>query len=188
MHPRNVVALLITVISLFMLIPGLYQPILHMTADARVISQVAELQAPVLNKSRSILGTAQDLFTTNNQIAAVLIVLFCIIIPVLKSALLLTAIVYRRWTRVIALILDYIGKWSMADVFLVAILLTWLATSEQNENVSQNLTILGMTIPIDVGLYIKTEFGSGFWWFLGYCLLSLAAIQLADLRQKTSQA
>lgn len=183
---RNIVALILTLVSFGLLIPGLIKPILHLSADATVASQMADFHTTVINKSRSIIGTAKDLYQLNHFLVAALIVVFCIVIPVAKGILLCIGVSYRRpkVRRQIGIILSALGKWSMADVFLVAILLTWLATSGQSDHVRQSLTILGMRIPIEMGINITTEFGVGFWWFLSYCLVSLAAIQTATFGER----
>ncbi|MEO0779788.1 MAG: paraquat-inducible protein A, partial [Bacteroidota bacterium] len=51
-----------------------------------------------------------------------------------------------------------IGKWSMADVFVVGVFLAFLAT-RSNENINAALH-------------------PGFYYFLAYCLISLLAIQV----------
>ena len=50
-----------------------------------------------------------------------------------------------------------IGKWSMADVFVVGVFIAYLST-KSNEAIS-------------------AELYEGFYYFTGYCLISLAAIQ-----------
>lgn len=186
MPTRNLIALILTLLSLLILIPGLSQPIMQLNADAMISSQLANFQFEILNRSRSILGTAHDLFETGQSLVAGLIILFCVIVPLLKAVLLLIALFLPHSPRRIKLgkFLAAIGKWSMADVFLVAILLSWLATGNQSNALRQDLSLLGMRIPIESKLDIMTDLGPGFWWFLAYCLLSLAAIQIAKLEYK----
>ena len=57
-----------------------------------------------------------------------------------------------------------ISKWSMADVFVVAIVVSYLAA-----NASKDFEEL---------VRLKGEFEIGFYFFLGYCLFSVASSQL----------
>jgi hypothetical protein len=36
-----------------------------------------------------------------------------------------------------------------------------------------------MDLPVEVGVIIRSQIEAGFWWFLAYCLVSLAGIQVA---------
>ena len=65
---RNKLALLLTVISLGLLWPGLTFPILQVKLDAGLVSQFAKIQASVMDTSRSILGTVEDLWSKDNPI------------------------------------------------------------------------------------------------------------------------
>jgi hypothetical protein len=56
----------------------------------------------------------------------------------------------------------------MADVFVVALFITYLAAMA-----SQNTPISGPPI-----VAFQAQFGPGFYWFAGYCLFSLATQQL----------
>jgi len=121
---------------------------------------------PAFEKTNSILNTAKELYRNNHKPVAGLILLFSVIIPLLKAILLLgahlpfKAIVKRRllWISSIT------SKWSMADVFVVAIFVAFLAANGLRE--SRAL--------VD----FNSELGSGFYFFLGYCLISILATQL----------
>jgi hypothetical protein len=154
---------------------------MHLAVDGKVRSQIANIDVSIMNKERSILGTAVDLYDQNHILVAALIVLFCLIIPVFKGTLLLTALGLKNQSHRAFLkrLLDAIGKWSMTDVFLVAILLTLLATDEQGNHIKHNLNVMGMDLPVEVGVIIRSQIEAGFWWFLAYCLVSLAGIQVA---------
>ncbi|PID62086.1 MAG: paraquat-inducible membrane protein A [Gammaproteobacteria bacterium] len=109
----------------------------------------------------SILGAARELFTSGNQLVAVLIVFFSVGVPSVKLLLLLTASLppAARWRGVLIKTADVSSKWSMADVFVIAIFLAWLG---------------GNGLGGDNSLVaFKATLGNGFWFFLGYCLLSI---------------
>jgi uncharacterized paraquat-inducible protein A len=63
---------------------------------------------------------------------------------------------------------EAIAKWSMADVFVVALFITYLAAMA-----SQSTPLSGPRI-----VAFKAEFGPGFYWFAAYCVFSLATQQL----------
>jgi uncharacterized paraquat-inducible protein A len=62
-----------------------------------------------------------------------------------------------------------ISKWSMADVFVVAIIVAYLAA-----NATQQTETL---------FSLNAQFMPGFFYFLSYCILSIASAQLLDDRQ-----
>ena len=125
-----------------------------------------EGQLIVFDKTRSILGTVRDLFDSSNYLVAILIMTFSVIVPVLKGFLtLITLFVPSKATQdKLSQISSVISKWSMADVFVIAMFVTYLAANGIRE---------------DRGLVqFESELGSGFYYFLGYCLLSIVASQL----------
>jgi len=61
-----------------------------------------------------------------------------------------------------------IAKWSMADVFVVALFIAYLAAQASQ------------SAPGDAGaptIAFTAAVGAGFYWFAGYCLFSLASQQ-----------
>ncbi len=63
---------------------------------------------------------------------------------------------------------EAIAKWSMADVFVVALFITYLAAMA-----SQSTPVAGPPLVAFIA-----EFGAGFYWFAAYCVFSLASQQL----------
>ena len=61
--------------------------------------------------------------------------------------------------------INFIGKWSMADVYAVSIYTAYLSAKNS----------VGIGQPI----HFETEYGPGFYWFSAYCIVSLAAQQAA---------
>jgi hypothetical protein len=126
----------------------------------------------VYQQSRSIVGSVQHLYEMESPTPATLILLFSIIVPVTKAALSLWAIFLRenfRRRRVLEFI-ERIGKWSMADVFVVALFITYLVAQT-----SQGLP--GNPAYAPPMLEFQADVGPGFYWFTAYCLFSLAAQQ-----------
>jgi hypothetical protein len=70
---------------------------------------------------------------------------------------------------------ETIAKWSMADVFVVALFITFLAA--QASTVPMQGTGQGPDAAPAL-IAFTAQFGAGFYWFAGYCLFSLASQQL----------
>ncbi len=156
---RNIGSLLLTVISLCLLIPGLILPILSIDIGAQI---------PILGEislhstKQSIVQTIQSLHENGNDLVAFLILFFSVIIPFIKASLIISAtfIKYQKVKIKIQKFLGLIGKWSMADVFIVGLFVAFLSTSSE-DNISAHLH-------------------SGFYYFLSYCIISILAFQLYD--------
>lgn len=124
------------------------------------------------DKTNSILGTAQELWAGSNRFVAVLIVSFSVIVPAVKALLLLLSALplpapYDRRLEGLA---NGSGKWSMADVFVIAIFIAFLA----GKGLSESSGLVDF----------DAELGPGFWWFLSYCLISLLGGQLLAVARK----
>lgn len=143
-------------------IPGMFRSAANMMLDR----MNAEGSIQAYQKERSILGTIQNLFESGNRLVAILIMVFSIIVPVTKGLLLLIAnLPVSQTLRKYGLnISGMVSKWSMADVFVVAVIVAFLAGNanpDTNEMLKFNATL-----------------GSGFYYFLAYCLLSILSAQL----------
>lgn len=144
-------------VSAVFLLVGLTAPMLTIVAQ----QDVALLGRIVLQyESKSIIGTAERLASTGNLAVASLLFLFSAMIPVAKLIFSFIALsgagdgLRRAVLRTIRLI----GKWSMTDVFVVAILLAFFSTE------SKSIT--------------DASVGPGLYFFAGYGLLSLLGGQV----------
>lgn len=146
-------------ISVIALLVGLSAPILSIGLTAEI---------PVLGKtvlqfeSKGILSTVLTLQQSGNHWLAVLLFVFSILIPMLKT--LVTGLTFfartHHWSlRGLALV-RHIGKWSMADVFVVAILIAFFAHH------GKSLT--------------DTEVQVGLYFFAIYVVMSILATQIID--------
>ena len=126
------------------------------------------------DKTRSILGTAHELYVNNHLPVAVLIVLFSVVVPLGKALILLSMLlpISSGAKSVLLAISNAISKWSMADVFVIAIFIAYLAGNGIQE--SRGL------------VEFQASLGNGFWFFLAYCLLSILGTQVlsAGLRMQ----
>jgi hypothetical protein len=126
----------------------------------------------VYSQTRSIVGSVRHLYSVGSNTAATLILLFSIIVPLTKSLLVTFAVSQSnplRRRRVLYFV-EAIAKWSMADVFAVAVMIAYLA--------AQASQVPGESTAPAV-LVFDAAFGSGFYWFAAYCLTSLAVQQLS---------
>jgi len=161
MSKKNRAALILTIISLIVLYPGLINPILQ-------ISIAVEL--PILGKTtfydqtQSILESVETLWDMDNELVAALILFFSVVIPVTKGIIILFVLLIKDFklkTKIYRFVF-LIGKWSMADVFVVGIFIAFLSTKSNSA--------------------IHAVLHPGFYYFVAYCLISLTAIQLTTLK------
>jgi len=191
---RRLLVLLLIVVSVALLYPGVTQPVMTLTGTLEK-SMVAELgidmvagedadpqtrqmlsmfssflgfdqmegQITAYQTTRSIWGTVNELATTGNLPVAFLIVFFSVIIPLLKLCLQATALVLPKsqWRAPLWWLNARLSKWSMADVFVMALLVAYMAGSASG----QMGDMLTMSSELEVGFY----------YFLAYCVFSIAA-------------
>jgi hypothetical protein len=124
----------------------------------------------VYQQTRSIVSAVRNLYEVGSPIPATLILLFSVVVPFTKAALVTWAVFLRdvaRRQRVSSFV-EAIAKWSMADVFVVALFITYLA-AEATQTAAENAAP-----PL---VKFDASFGAGFYWFAAYCLFSLASQQ-----------
>ncbi len=127
-------------------------------------------EVEVYTQTRSILSAVRRLYDVGSPVPATLILLFSVIVPFGKAALVAWATLIadpgrrRRTLRFV----EAIAKWSMADVFVVALFIAYLAAQAST-------SAPGSTAPPLVAF--TAHFGPGFYWFAAYCLFSLASQQ-----------
>ena len=133
----------------------------------------------VFQQTRSIVGSVRRLYEVGSPVPATLILLFSVVVPFVKTALVGWAMFVAddaRRRRTLTFV-EAIAKWSMADVFVVALFIAYLAAMA-----SQTTPAAGPSL-----VAFKAEFGAGFYWFAAYCVFSLASQQLTA-RVLTSRA
>jgi paraquat-inducible protein A len=105
-------------------------------------------------EAKSVASTIRDLLGSHDLVLGGLVLLFSIVVPLAKAGLVLFATAAHGAARDRAVQLVHIvGRWSMADVFVVAVLLAMLA-------LGRDPATRAMTGP---GLYC----------FAGYCVVAL---------------
>jgi hypothetical protein len=191
---RKLASLAIIAMALGLLYPGVTEPVLTLSGTIEK-SRLAELGIDLLagegadsqtrqmltaisrfmgfdqiegemlayQSTRSIWGTATELADTGNQFVAVLIILFSVVIPSTKLSLQAVALLLSgsRVRQPLLWVNGVLSKWSMTDVFVMALLVAYMAGSASGKMGD----MLAMHAQLEVGFY----------WFLAYCLFSIAA-------------
>ena len=198
---RRLLILLLAVAALGLLYPGVSQPVLTLTgtlekskiaelgieliagegADAQTRNMLSAIssflgfdriegQLQAYHTTRSILGTVEELARTGNLAVAVLIVFFSLVIPVFKTLLQVSALLmpWAQWRERLLWLNAALSKWSMSDVFVMGLLVAFMAGSASGE--------MGDMLTMDARLE------PGFYYFLAYCLFSIAAGLLMQAR------
>ena len=138
--------------------------------SAPILSVEASKSLPLLGdtvfqfESKGVLSTIVSLVDAGNVWLAVLLSCFSVLIPVFKTLLVGLTFFARthHWSLRGLRLSRHVGKWSMADVFVVAILVAFFAA---NGN--------GIT---------RAEVQAGLHFFAAYVVLSLVATQLIGHR------
>jgi uncharacterized paraquat-inducible protein A len=156
MTTRNVIALVLTAISIGLLIPGLTQPVLTIVASINMMGLSQEL----FRQTQSVLQAVRTLHESGNDFVAALILFFSVTVPFLKALALVVILAIRNQAAKhrLYLMVRSLSKWAMADVFAVGVFIAFLA-AEAADNLQG--------IP-----------GVGFYYFASYCLLSNLAFQM----------
>ncbi len=157
MTTRNKVAVALTLVSIVLLIPGLLQPALTITAS------IPMLKKPIYEQTQNVLQAVRSLYESGNYFVAGLVLLFSVVVPFIKALLLGVILMikspetkYRFY-----LFVRSVSKWAMADVFAVGVFIAFLA-SKATDN-------------------LDAVIGSGFYYFVGYCLISNLAFQFLSV-------
>lgn len=122
-----------------------------------------EGQLEAYRSTRSMWGTVEELARTGNLAVAILIVFFSLVIPVFKLIVqALSLLVPSASLRSQLLWINgSLSKWSMSDVFVMALLIAFMAGRASGQ--------VGDLLTMDAQLE------PGFYYFLAYCLFSIAA-------------
>ena len=166
--------------ALLLFFPGILLPMFALDMEMAATLGSSTLKSALLSKELSILATVRELWDDKRTLVAALIFIFSVCIPLLKTSLVLIAYV-KRHTRLESRILNFvshIGKWSMADVFVVAVFLAILSTSHSETADSQQISLFGFKLMLDVSTETLSAAGPGFYYFSAYCLVSLLGTHL----------
>jgi hypothetical protein len=116
----------------------------------------------VYETTRSIWSMAEELAKGGNLLVAGLIITFSVVVPTLKLSLQFACVLLpERWVRAVLPVNAALSKWSMADVFVMALLVAYMAGRAAGH--------MGDTLQMHAQLEV------GFYYFLGYCLFAIVA-------------
>ena len=157
---NRLVLLFLHIASLVLLGFGWVKDMLHIEIGAHFI-----VDLNLFNEDRSVLGTLQALWHSANYWPFLLIFLFGIVVPLVKSAVVFYLLAVKNTHPGWFGFLNAISKWAMADVFAISILVAFLGATAM-ENTKANLEI-------------------GFYCFTAYVLLSgIVVVLLAKIIKK----
>jgi paraquat-inducible protein A len=182
------IGFLFNLIAIALFIPGILFPMFSLNMAMTANISGATLTNTLIDKNLSLIQTIQELWQDERLLVATLIFAFSITIPVVKFILLSIAYAKKNSTlelRVYSFI-SKIGKWSMADVFVVAIFLAVLSTNHAETAATQQLALFGFKLDFIISSETLSALGPGFYYFIGYCLLSLlgTAISSSSVSEK----
>ncbi len=141
------------------LVLGLITPILMVT----IHKEVEYLGDIVLSfESKGVIGSIAKLFESGDVVVAIVILLFSVVTPVLKvlSLLVVSLFMESRFAHGLVKFFKMIGKWSMVDVFVVAVFLVYLTANK--------------------GEVSRAEVEMGLYFFLAYVIVSMLVSLSAD--------
>lgn len=166
MSSRNQAAVGLTLISLILLVPGLLQPMLTISATMELMG----FQRELMRETQSALQTVRTLHESDNSFVAGLILLFSVIVPFLKVLAFGTILVLRQPLARYRLFLFVrsISKWAMADVFVVGVFIAMLAARATDN--------------------LHAEAEPGLYYFAAYCLVSNLAFQFLSVPAPSARA
>ncbi len=114
-------------VTVMALVTGWFAPILAIIAyqDIPVLGQTV-----FQFESKSIVSALYKLYDSGQTAIAIIIFVFTVLTPVLKSLMMLVVLFSQNlhFSHKSIKILKTIGKWSMLDVFVIAILVTYFTT------------------------------------------------------------
>ncbi len=134
------------IISLVLLGFGWVMDVLHINISVHYI-----IDFNLFNEKRSILGMLEKLWDDGNYWPFSLILLFGMIVPLVKSALIFYLLMVKNPAIIWQKFVSAISKWAMADVFAISIFVAFLGA-----NAMQNT---------------KAVLQPGFYYFTGYVIL-----------------
>ena len=134
------------IISLVLLGFGWVLDVLHINISVHYI-----IDFNLFNEKRSILGMLEKLWDDGNYWPFSLILLFGIIVPLVKSAVIFYLLLVKNPLMKWQSFVNVISKWAMADVFAISIFVAFLGA-----NAMENT---------------KAVLQPGFYYFTGYVIL-----------------
>lgn len=169
----KILSTLLLVASLVLLYFGITEPIISIKLSYFLDAGIKTFEGNIFDTTRSIIETSKRLIHHEKFLVGFLILTFSCIIPALKTLLITLTYFNIKNKILLRKIASIISKWSMADVFVVAIFLVFMATDGVREVEKENFSIMGFSLNILVKVTMESSLKNGFYYFLSYCLLSI---------------
>ncbi|MBT8189593.1 MAG: paraquat-inducible protein A [Bacteroidia bacterium] len=180
----------LSLVSILFLALGLALPMIDLDArlssvDIQLLDKNIHFDEQVMYfQSKSIIDVTRTLLENHAldmKIVGLLILLFSIILPAAKMILSLFYLFVKRIRDkvVINTIIFYMGKWSMADVFVVAIFMSYIGMYGL---INSQIVDTGTMANLDTLNYSKLSPGIIF--FTSYCILSIIMSSLIQRHYK----
>lgn len=161
MNRQKIVLLLLHLFSIILLGLGLYKDILQIDISAHFIVEIK-----LFTENRGIIGVLQSLWKSGNYFPYILILIFGIFIPLVKSFLIIYLLLAKSPERYYYKFINTISKWAMADVFAISIFVAFLGANAMDNT--------------------KAIIKDGYYYFSGYVLLSALITHLLVKMNKSS--
>ncbi|TYK67193.1 paraquat-inducible protein A [Colwellia echini] len=173
---------LLNIFAIGLFIPGITLPIFSLVMEANAHVGGTQITTEVINKELSLLGTINELWTKDRLLVAIALFIFSVAIPAIKAILVCAAyfITNTQLAKKILNVISAIGKWSMADVFVIAVFLAVLSTNHAETMNHQQFNLFSFQIKLAMSSETLSNVGNGFYYFFAYCILSLLASQLSQ--------
>lgn len=187
---------LLVIISLLLLITGLLLPMIEIDARISKMSFTLLGESITFNdqvlyyKSKSILEVVWLMFRQSRvdvMIVGVLVLVFSVLFPLMKqvASLVFVFVEKLRENSVIRFMVFKTGKWSMADVMVIAIFMSYIGFSgiiteqlKQIESIATSVEILTTN---------KSSLLTGFFFFTAFAVFSLGISQKIEMQFKSRQ-
>ena len=182
----------LTVVCIVCLSLGLALPMIDLDArlsdvDLTLIGESLHFDEQVMYfQSKSIIDVTQTLLQAGGldmKLVGLLILLFSIVLPFLKM-ILTTVYLYvksAQKSKLVKTVIFYLGKWSMADVFVVSIFMAYIGFYGLLS--SQLSTMAGGSDTVSIETVNYSKFSPGIIFFTLYCLLSIVMSMLIHRRK-----
>ncbi len=170
----KIISFSIIIVALMSLCIGVFAPVLEISAFKSDLS----IEVPLIKitktfsgdmyfyyQCKSVFNLIVLLFSHKNFVVGISILLFSVLFPLTKLTISFMVLwkpeLYQR--RVINFVIQKIGKWSMADVFVAAAFLSYLSFNNMN-----------------TGIQTASHTMIGLYFFFTYCILSLISSHLIE--------
>ena len=166
----------LVIASLCVLFLGLQSPFLELEAymdDVTVSAKIADYglsdsvggRVYFFYQNHSVLELIELLYTGGNFFVAILIIFFSIVFPLVKliASLVILTLPKSSFAKNGVVVVNKLGKWSMADVFVASIFLAFFSFSNSNFGIETgSTTLIGLhffvafvVLSIFSGFYLK---------------------------------